>query len=106
MKRPLAQKQSQVAKREASPAKRADAASAVAAKPVVAARAPAAGGTDANGSSAKGSSAKGGTYQVQAGDSLWSIAQSAGCSVEQLRSWNKLNNKSVLRPGQTLKVRR
>lgn len=105
-KRPLAQKQSQVAKREASPAKRADAASAVAAKPVVAARAPAAGGTDANGSSAKGSSAKGGTYQVQAGDSLWSIAQSAGCSVEQLRSWNKLNNKSVLRPGQTLKVRR
>lgn len=46
------------------------------------------------------------TYRVQSGDSLWSIAQANGCSVSDLRSWNKLDNKSVLKPGQTLKVGR
>ena len=46
------------------------------------------------------------TYKVRSGDSLWSIAQAHGCSVKQLRRWNKLGNKSVLKPGQKLVVRR
>ena len=46
------------------------------------------------------------TYKVRSGDSLWSIAQAHDCTVKQLRQWNKLGNKSVLKPGQKLVVRR
>jgi len=46
------------------------------------------------------------TYKVRPGDSLWSIARGHDCSVKQLRAWNKLSNKSMLRPGQKLVVRR
>lgn len=46
------------------------------------------------------------TYKVRPGDSLWSIAQAHACSVKDLRAWNALGNKSVLRPGQKLVVRR
>lgn len=46
-----------------------------------------------------------GNYTVQAGDSLWTIAQNAGISVAQLREANGLGlNSSVIQPGQTLRV--
>lgn len=46
------------------------------------------------------------TYKVRRGDSLWAIAQRHDCSVKDLRRWNKLGRKSVLKPGQRLVVRR
>lgn len=46
------------------------------------------------------------TYKVRRGDSLWSIAQAHDCSVKDLRAWNKLGKRSVLKPGQKLVVRR
>jgi LysM repeat protein len=44
------------------------------------------------------------TYTVQRGDNLGKIATSRGCSVGQLKSWNKLSN-STIHPGQKLRVR-
>ncbi len=46
------------------------------------------------------------TYTVRAGDSLWGIANGRGASVDDLRKWNKLGSRSVLKPGQTLVVRK
>jgi len=43
------------------------------------------------------------TYEVKAGDSLWSIAQRYGTSVDHVRSLNDLGS-SVIAPGQTLKI--
>jgi len=45
------------------------------------------------------------TYTVQSGDTLYSIAQRFGVSVEALQRWNGLEN-TALRVGQTLRVRR
>jgi len=46
-----------------------------------------------------------GSYTVKAGDSLWTIAQSAGISVAQLRQANGLDlNSSVIQPGQSLNL--
>jgi len=44
------------------------------------------------------------TYKVRSGDNLWSIAKRFNVSQKDLQGWNKLNAKSVLRPGQTLVV--
>lgn len=43
------------------------------------------------------------TYEVKAGDSLWSIAQKYSTSVDHIRSLNDLGS-SVIVPGQTLKI--
>lgn len=43
------------------------------------------------------------TYEVKAGDSLWSIAQKYSISVDHIRSLNDLGS-SVIVPGQTLKI--
>ncbi|HIZ96345.1 MAG TPA: LysM peptidoglycan-binding domain-containing protein [Candidatus Ligilactobacillus excrementavium] len=43
------------------------------------------------------------TYEVKAGDSLWSIAQAHNTTVDRLRSLNSLGS-GVIVPGQTLKV--
>lgn len=45
------------------------------------------------------------TYQVRKGDSLWSIARRHGVTVQQLRAWNNLGNRSTIRPGQRLTIR-
>ncbi len=45
-----------------------------------------------------------GTYTVQAGDTLYSIARRSGMSLNTLLSINGLSQSSVIRPGQTLSV--
>ncbi len=44
------------------------------------------------------------SYRVRRGDSLWMIAQRHNVSVGQLRAWNELGRRSVIQPGQTLKI--
>ncbi len=44
-------------------------------------------------------------YTVKPGDSLGLIAQSNGCSVSDLKSWNNLSG-STIHPGQTLRIKR
>ena len=44
------------------------------------------------------------TYTVIKGDSLWLIARRYGVSVDQLLSWNGLNKRSTLKPGQNLDI--
>lgn len=44
------------------------------------------------------------TYTVQRGDNLGKIASARGCSVTDLKSWNKLSS-STIHPGQKLRVR-
>ena len=41
-------------------------------------------------------------YTVRKGDSLWKISSRFKVSVNQLKSWNSLSGKRVLRPGQRL----
>ncbi len=45
-----------------------------------------------------------GEYRVQRGDTLFSIAQRFSMTVEQLRSVNNLGRKSVIKPGDRLRV--
>ncbi len=45
-----------------------------------------------------------GRYTVQRGDSLWTIARRHNLNMKDLMRWNQLNAKSVLRPGQRLKL--
>lgn len=45
-------------------------------------------------------------YTVRSGDSLWVIARRHGVSVRDLVRWNGLRADAVLRPGQTLTIRR
>jgi membrane-bound lytic murein transglycosylase D len=44
------------------------------------------------------------SYKVRSGDNLWKIAKRFGVSEKQLKEWNRLGSKSLLRPGQTLVV--
>lgn len=45
------------------------------------------------------------SYVVQAGDSLWSIAQTHGVTVDDLKKWNRIRNHRGLQVGQTLKTK-
>lgn len=45
-------------------------------------------------------------YTVRNGDSLWIIARRHQVSMNQLMRWNGLNERSILRPGQTITIRR
>jgi D-alanyl-D-alanine carboxypeptidase len=42
-------------------------------------------------------------HRVQKGDSLYGIAKIHGCSIAQLKSWNRLQG-NVIKPGQQLKI--
>jgi len=43
-------------------------------------------------------------YRVRRGDNLWKIARRFGVKVSSLMKWNSLNHKSILRPGDRIKV--
>lgn len=43
-------------------------------------------------------------YTVRRGDSLWKIAKKHNVKVDDLKRWNNLSSKSILRPGQQLTV--
>lgn len=44
------------------------------------------------------------SYKVKSGDSLWKIAQAHGVSVDDLKKWNALGSKAIIRQGQLLTV--
>lgn len=44
-------------------------------------------------------------YEVERGDTLWSIANSFDVSVAQLRTWNNLGRDHVLLPGEVINIR-
>ncbi|HWV58785.1 MAG TPA: LysM peptidoglycan-binding domain-containing protein [Longimicrobiales bacterium] len=43
-------------------------------------------------------------YRVRRGDSLWAIARRYGVTVKELQSWNNLGSRSLIRPGQVLRI--
>ncbi len=42
------------------------------------------------------------SYQIKSGDSLWKISQQFNVSVAQVREWNGLSKRTLLKPGQKL----
>jgi membrane-bound lytic murein transglycosylase D len=44
-------------------------------------------------------------YIIRNGDTLWDIAHHYGLALQSLMDWNRLNAKSILRPGQTIRLR-
>ena len=44
-------------------------------------------------------------YVVKPGDTLWAIAKEFSVSLEDLYRWNRLSPKSILKPGQRLRIR-
>ncbi|MDN6181257.1 MAG: LysM peptidoglycan-binding domain-containing protein, partial [Staphylococcus equorum] len=56
-----------------------------------------------NSNSSNSNSNSGGSYTVKSGDSVWLIANNNGISMDQLRSWNNIQNDFVY-PGQELTV--
>lgn len=46
----------------------------------------------------------GGTYRVRPGESVWSVSQKFGVSMDDLRSWNDLSATESLRIGQRIRV--
>jgi len=46
-----------------------------------------------------------GIHVVANGDNLWAISQKYGCSVQDLKEWNGINNHHALQIGQRLKVK-
>lgn len=43
-------------------------------------------------------------YEIQTGDSLWTIAQRFKVSVDQLRLWNGIGERKTLQPGESIDV--
>lgn len=43
-------------------------------------------------------------YTVQSGDSLWTISQKFGVSIQDIEAWNGLSSSSVIHPGERLTV--
>jgi membrane-bound lytic murein transglycosylase D len=47
---------------------------------------------------------KPGIHQVAEGETLWSVAQQYGVSVDDLKRWNRIRHARSLRPGLSLRV--
>ncbi len=43
-------------------------------------------------------------YVVQRGDSLWTIARKHKVKIDDIKSWNDLDNSTVIQPGQSIKI--
>jgi membrane-bound lytic murein transglycosylase D len=43
-------------------------------------------------------------YQIKSGDSLWKISKEFDVSVAEVREWNGLSTRALLKPGQMLKL--
>ena len=41
-------------------------------------------------------------YKIRSGDSLWKISKKFNVSVAQVREWNGLSDRTLLKPGQNL----
>jgi LysM repeat protein len=61
-------------------------------------------GSSTGGSSSETTSGKGGTYKVQDGDTMYSIARKFGLSVDSLKNINGRASDTI-RPGETLKLK-
>jgi membrane-bound lytic murein transglycosylase D len=48
--------------------------------------------------------AKPGMHQLAEGETLWSVAQQYGVSVDDLKRWNRIRHARSLRPGLNLRV--
>jgi len=44
------------------------------------------------------------TYKIQSGDSLWTIAQKHGVSVDEIKKWNGMGKSNKIKPGQKIVV--
>jgi LysM repeat protein len=55
---------------------------------------------------AKAEAGKPGSYTVQSGDTLWSISQKTGMSVEELKKLNGLTDARALKAGMVIKVKK
>lgn len=64
------------------------------------------GGTASSASTALASQGDAGArfHQVRRGESLWTIARRYDVTMNQLRAWNNLSGRSVIHPGQKLRV--
>ena len=47
---------------------------------------------------------KPGVHQLAEGETLWSVAQQYGVSVDDLKRWNRIRHARSLRPGLNLRV--
>ncbi|HEY4798848.1 MAG TPA: LysM peptidoglycan-binding domain-containing protein, partial [Bacteroidia bacterium] len=59
---------------------------------------------DSSKTSAASSAEKYKIYTVQKGDSLWSIAQTNGVTINQIKQWNNFDDAHVILPGQKIKI--
>ena len=44
------------------------------------------------------------THQLAEGETLWSVSQQYGVSVDDLKRWNRIRHARSLRPGQSLRL--
>jgi LysM repeat protein len=54
----------------------------------------------------KAADAKALSYQVKSGDTLWDIARRHKVTIAELQKWNNLGDKSAVKPGVTLTIRK
>ena len=59
--------------------------------------------SQANKTTAISSVTNAGSYTVASGDSVWSVANKHGITMDQLRSWNNIKNDFIY-PGQSVRV--
>jgi len=58
----------------------------------------------ANTAPAPAAGSKPGVHQLAEGETLWSVAQQYGVTVDDLKRWNRIRHARSLRPGLNLRV--